>query len=162
MDITFHFPEGHFQYRAAGIFIHDGKVLVTKDDYPLYYYLPGGRIKLHEPSGEAILREISEELQEKVSVERLCYIVESFFVEEVSQERFHEVAFYYQLSVPDTLFAEGDEFTRTEGIKAHRFYWKAISELSELYFQPAFLKERLTNLPERPEHLVLWNGVSGR
>lgn len=156
MDITFKFPEGHFNYRAAGLFIHDGKVLVMKDGRSPYYYLPGGRINLHEPSDEAILREVSEELQEKTSVERLCYIVESFFVEEVSKEKYHEVAFYYQLSVPEALLAEGDEFTRTEGTKTHRFYWKAISELPKLYFQPGFLKERLASLPEHPEHLVIW------
>ena len=124
MDITFKLAEGHFNYRVAGIFIHDGKVLVMKDG--------------------------------RSSVERLCYIVESFFIEEVSQEKFHEVAFYYLLSVPDSLIAEGDEFTRTEGKKTHRFYWKAISELPGLYFQPGFLKGRLDNLPEHPEHLVIW------
>lgn len=156
MDITFKLAEGHFNYRVAGIFIHDSKVLVMKDQRSPYYYLPGGRINLHEPSGEAVLREVSEELHAKTSVERLCYIVESFFIEEVSQEKFHEVAFYYLLSVPDSLIAEGDEFTRTEGKKTHRFYWKAISELPGLYFQPGFLKGRLDNLPEHPEHLVIW------
>ena len=156
MDITFNFPEGHFNYRTAGLFIHDGKVLIMKDGRSPYYYLPGGRIGLHEASADAILREVSEELHTETTVEKLCYVVESFFIEEVSGEKYHEVAFYHKLSVPESLLAEGDEFIRMEGSKTHQFYWKKISELPDLYFHPGFLKNRLDKLPEHPEHLVIW------
>lgn len=156
MDITFKTPEGRFNHRTAGIILHEGKALVMKDQRSPYYYLPGGRISLHETSTEAILREIREEIGVEVKAERLCYVVESYFMEEVSGEKFHEVAFYYLLAPSKELLDMGEEFQLLEnGTKPLRFYWKPLSQLPELYLQPAFLKEKLSNLPVYPEHLVV-------
>lgn len=156
MDITFKTPEGRFNYRAAGIFLHEDKVLLMKDGRSPYYYLPGGRISLHETSTEAILREVREELGVTASIGRLCFVVESYFTEVVAQERFHELAFYYQLTPPQELLQMGESFQRTEnGTKSLSFYWKSLCQLPELYLQPAFLKGKLGCLPDVPEHLVL-------
>lgn len=155
MDITFQMPEGRFNYRAAGIILHKGKVLVMRDDRSPYYYLPGGRISLHESSGEALARELLEELRTETEIQRLCYIVESFFVEEVTKEKFHEVALYYLLKPSEELLGRGEAFTAKEGNREHRFYWKSFAQLRDLYFQPAFLKERLNSLPAVPAHLII-------
>ncbi len=63
-DITFRMANGKFNLRVAGVFIKDSRVLVMSDNDLPYFYLPGGRVKLHETSEAAIRREISEELSE--------------------------------------------------------------------------------------------------
>ena len=155
MDLTFKTPEGRFNHRVAGLLMQEGRVLIMMDQRSPYYYLPGGRIALHETSGEAIVRELREELHTEVTVQRLCYVAESYFIEEVSGERFHEVCFYYQLEPSEELLSRGTEFYSEEGQKRHFFRWASVSELQDLYFQPVFLKGRLQRLPEQTEHLVI-------
>ena len=58
MDLTFKTKEGRFNYRVAGVMIHENKLLIMKDHRAPHYYLPGGRVNLHETSTCAILREI--------------------------------------------------------------------------------------------------------
>ena len=48
MDISFKTDEGRFNYRVAGLLINDGKILIMKDENASYYYVPGGRVSLHE------------------------------------------------------------------------------------------------------------------
>ena len=115
MDLTFKTPEGNFNHRTVGIFIHEGKVLVMQDDNLSYAYLPGGRISLHESSEEAIRREMREELETEVTVERLLWIAESFFTESKSGKRFHEVAFYYLLQPSDDLLQRGEPLNSRKG-----------------------------------------------
>ena len=76
MDLTFKTPEGRFNHRVAGLLMQGDRVLIMMDQRSPYYYLPGGRIALHETSGEAIGREIREELHAEVTVQRLYYRVE--------------------------------------------------------------------------------------
>ncbi len=47
MDLTFKTKEGRFNYRVAGVMIHENKLLIMKDYRAPYYYLPGGRVNLH-------------------------------------------------------------------------------------------------------------------
>ena len=155
MDLTFKTPEGRFNHRVAGLLMQEGRVLIMMDQRSPYYYLPGGRIALHETSEEAIVRELREELHTEVVVRRLCYVAESYFVEEVSGERFHEVCFYYLLEASEELLSRGAEFYSEEGQKRHFFRWEPLSGLQDTYFQPAFLKDRLQQLPEHTEHLVI-------
>ncbi len=61
MDITFKTEEGKFNYRTGAIIIREGKLLAMRDKSP-YYYLPGGRVHLHERVEDAVLREVREEL----------------------------------------------------------------------------------------------------
>ena len=155
MDLTFKTPEGRFNHRVAGLLMQEGRVLIMMDQRSPYYYLPGGRIALHETSEEAIVRELREELHTEVVVRRLCYVAESYFVEEVSGERFHEVCFYYLLEASEELLSRGAEFYSEEGQKRHFFRWEPLSGLQDTYFQPAFLKDRLQQLPEHTAHLVI-------
>ena len=156
MDLTFKTPEGNFNHRAVGIFIHNGKVLVMQDEKLTYAYLPGGRISLCESSEEAIRREMCEELETKVKVKRLLWIAESFFTESKSGKRFHEVAFYYLLQPSDDLLQRGETFELSEGEKHHFiFRWVSFEELQTLDFQPALLKKRFSDLPEQIEHIVM-------
>ena len=92
MDISFKTEQGRFNYRTAGVLIQDGKLLVMQDENSPYYYVPGGRVSFGEATEAALQREISEELGIDVVVQRLLWVVESFFEEDRTKELFHEGA----------------------------------------------------------------------
>lgn len=156
MDISFKTEQGHFNYRVAGLIIHNGHILIMKDETSPYYYIPGGRVSLHESAEEAIKREIKEELRIDVCINRMLWLAESFFVEETNGETFHEIAFYFLLDLVDTsIFERSNPFVLEEnGEQRLRFYWKLLTELKDLYMYPLFLKERILNLPEALEHIM--------
>ncbi|MDZ5010793.1 NUDIX domain-containing protein, partial [Clostridium perfringens] len=115
MDITFKTEVGRFNYRVAGILIHDNKLLIMKDDNSPYYYIPGGRVRMHETSESAIIREIKEEVKIETKVNRLLWVVENLFIEEQSGDRFHEIGLYYLLDIKDeSIFKKGNEFITNE------------------------------------------------
>ncbi|MFR9294885.1 MAG: NUDIX hydrolase, partial [Turicibacter sanguinis] len=99
MDVTFQTDVGRFNYRVAGVLIHENRLLVMTDERSPYYYLPGGRVSMNEESTMAIKREIKEELDVEVEATQLLWIVENFFVEQQSQEQFHEIGMYYLLQL---------------------------------------------------------------
>ena len=155
MDITFKTPAGRFNYRVAGLLIHEGKLLIMQDENQPYYYVPGGRVMLHERSEEALKREISEELNIEVNVKRMLWINENFFEEATLNERFHEICFFYLLELKDKeLLENGDEFIVNEDGKIHTYYWKHVDELQDINVFPLFLKEKITNLPLFIEHIL--------
>ena len=155
MDLSFKTDEGRFNYRVAGLLINENKVLIMKDENSPYYYFPGGRVSMHEKSEDAILREIREELSVDAAIERLLWINENFFEEEVLKEKFHEICFIYLLSLKDDkLLIKGNEFEENEEGKIHTYYWKTFDELKELNVYPLFLKNRCSELPEHLTHFV--------
>lgn len=154
MDITFKTPTGRFNYRVAGLLIHEGKLLIMQDENQPYYYVPGGRVSLHERSEDAMKREISEELNIEVNIKRMLWVNENFFEEAILNERFHEICFFYLLELKDKEFLEnGDEFIVNENGKIHSYYWKNFEELKDINVYPLFLKEKITNLPLYIEHI---------
>ena len=156
MDVTFQTDVGRFNYRVAGVLIHENRLLVMTDARSPYYYLPGGRVSMNEESTMAIKREIKEELDVEVEATQLLWIVENFFVEQQSQEQFHEIGMYYlpQLTEEDIL-KRGQEFIMNEGgYKKLSFLWLPLEKIKHLNIYPLFLKERIMNLPQVPEHLV--------
>lgn len=78
MDITFKTPEGRFNYRACAVIVHDERLLVMKDNRSPYFYLPGGRVLLHETAESAVLREVREELGVEAVIIRPLWMVQSF------------------------------------------------------------------------------------
>ena len=156
MDITFKTEVGRFNYRVAGILIHDNKLLIMKDDNSPYYYIPGGRVRMHETSESAIIREIKEEVEIETKINRLLWVVENLFVEEQSGDRFHEIGLYYLLDIKDeSIFKKGNEFiTNENGQHNLMFTWVELEKIKYLYLYPMFLKERIMNLPDYVEHII--------
>lgn len=149
MDITFRMPAGVFNLRAAAVILHDGCILAMKDDRSPYYYLPGGRIRLHETAESAVLREVAEELGVQARIDRPLWVNQGFFNEDVTRQDFHEICLYFLVDVSHTdLIARGDCFLQREGRRTHRFHWLSLHTLQDEYFYPLFLKERALQLPE--------------
>lgn len=156
MDISFKTEQGHFNYRVAGLIIYGNQILLMKDESSPYYYIPGGRVSLHESAEDAIKREIKEELRIDVKVNRILWSVENFFVEETNGEIFHEIAFYFLLDLLDlSILKRSNPFVlKEDGEQRLRFYWKPITELKDLYMYPLFLKDRILSLPQTLEHII--------
>jgi hydrolase, NUDIX family len=156
MDVTFQTDVGRFNYRVAGVLIHENRLLVMTDERSPYYYLPGGRVSMNEESTMAIKREIKEELDVEVEATQLLWIVENFFVEQQSQEQFHEIGMYYLLQLTEEdILKRGQKFIMNEGgYKKLSFLWLPLEKIKHLNIYPLFLKERIMNLPQVPEHLV--------
>jgi ADP-ribose pyrophosphatase YjhB (NUDIX family) len=89
----------HLNYRVAGVCIHDGHVLLHRDDKDVFWVMPGGRPRLFESSLDALVREMKEEITTHVEVLRLLWVVENFF--EYIGERMHEISYYCQMLLPE-------------------------------------------------------------
>ena len=149
MDLTFKSETGIFNYRVCAVILHGGKILATKDQNSPYFYLPGGRVKLHEPAEKAIVREVREELNVEPKVLRPLWLNQGFFTEDVTGARFHELCLYYLVDISETgLLSKGDRFTMLEGGLPHYYEWIPLSRLESEYLYPLFIKEKIFSLPE--------------
>ena len=122
MDVVLKTGNGRFNFRVCAIITNSGKLLAMRDENAPYYYLPGGRVHLHETAEAAVLRELNEELGISVEIVRLLWINQAFFAE---------------------------DFSRTEGKHTLRFEWLSFEDLETKYIYPEFIKKEIFNLPER-------------
>ena len=149
MDLTFKTEAGIFNYRVCAVILHDGKILATKDQNSPYYYLPGGRVKLHEPAEKAIVREVKEELNVEPKIIRPLWLNQGFFTEDVTGARFHELCLYYLVDISETdLLSRGERFTMMESGCTYYYEWIPLSRLESEYLYPLFIKKKIFNLPE--------------
>ena len=153
MDLTFKTDAGVFNFRVCAIILHQGALLVTKNKATPYYYLPGGRVKLHEDAETAIRRELYEELGIVGKIVRPVWLNQGFFTEDVTKERFHELCIYFLIDVSETdLPYRGNSFVRFEGEKCYLYEWLPLSQIKDEYLYPLFIKEKIHDLPQ---HLTL-------
>ena len=57
-DLTFRTRCGTFNYRVGAVIIHDGRLLLMKNEEEPYYYTVGGRVRFNETTEEAVIREV--------------------------------------------------------------------------------------------------------
>ena len=153
MDLTFKTQQGRFNYRVGAIIIQEGKVLMVKNSDAPYYYSVGGRVKMGESCEEAMLREIEEELGVSAKIERPVFFNESFFTEEFCGEKFHEVAIYFSVKLPENCGPLTCQSV-TENGSTESLHWLEIEKLHEVEAYPLFFAEELLNLPESMKYLV--------
>lgn len=150
MDVTFQTKEGRLNYRACAVILQGDAILAMRDERSPYYYLPGGRVRLHETAEAAVLREIREELGVDAEIVRPLWMNQSFFTEDVSGERYHELCVYFLTDITKTgLLSCGTQFTRREQGRLHRFEWLPFAQLEDAYFYPLFIKRAVFHLPEQ-------------
>ena len=143
-----------FNYRVAGVCIHDSYVLLHQLDTEAFWALPGGRPELLETSSEALLREMQEEMGLRVDIKRLLWIVEGFFSHACI--RFHELGFYYLMHLPAGSGGDdvGAAFTGVEGECTINFRWFPVDALETIPLCPSFLRTAIAHLPPAPVHLI--------
>lgn len=149
MDITFKTENGRFNYRVCAVIINDHKLLAMRDENSPYYYLPGGRVNLHETAENAVLREVKEELEIDAKIIRPLWVNQGFFTEDVTGEQFHELCIYFLMDISQTdILNQGDKFRMYEGNHVHDYEWLAFERLEKEYLYPVFIKKKIFDLPD--------------
>ncbi len=143
-----------FNYRVAGVYIQDGRVLLHRSEEDNFWTFPGGRCEIGELSADTIVREMREETGASFRVIRLLFVIENMFV--YHKVRCHEIGFYYLMkpeTADDTDKIKGRFFGREGTIKLE-FDWFPINSLAKMEIYPILLKTALLNLPNSICHLV--------
>ena len=107
-----------------------------------------------ERTAQTVRREMREETGLDVTVGDLLWLMENFFVYE--DRAFHEIAFYYQMTLPESLPSPQvqPEFTGVEGDKPLTFRWFPLAEVENLRLFPTYFRTALRELPTSPVHVV--------
>lgn len=151
--ITFDEGDLRFNYRVAGIILDNNRVLLTNVEGQDFWFLPGGRGELREPSTEILKREIKEEINEEVSVNRLLWIMENFFEHE--EKSYHELGLYFLAELPETSpVLRTEEFYGEDSGFNLTFRWYNLDEIDGINLVPTVLKEGLKNIPDTTEHII--------
>jgi ADP-ribose pyrophosphatase YjhB (NUDIX family) len=152
--LSFTHPQGRFNYRVVGVVIDRRRLLVHRAEGDDFWALPGGRVEFGESAKVALARELSEELNVSAEVGRLIWVVENFFT--YRDEQYHEVAFYFHVSLPDDspLKTQDEPFTRVDNGTRLLFAWHAIDALEALPLCPAFLRRAIADMPSATQYIV--------
>ncbi|MFD1177818.1 NUDIX hydrolase [Paenibacillus puldeungensis] len=146
--ISFTQDRDKFNFRVVGIVIHNDRILLhttLKDDF---WTLPGGRVEFQESTDKTLVREIKEELDIDIKIDRLIFINEDFF--EYDDLNYHEIGFYYLFSFPEghEIVGMNGEFNGIEDGGRLIFKWFHIQELQNIEVYPERLKEDLKDLSQ--------------
>ena len=147
-----------FNYRVAGVAIHNNTVLLVRMKEFSWWTLLGGRVEMMERSDEALLREMKEELGTEVKIERLLWTTENFHGDETRYG--HEINMFYLMMLPQNChMMKCDEYATEDDGTPILFKWIPRSEISQVEVYPSFLKKALLKLPEKTEHII-WNEIN--
>ena len=158
MDIEFKNKIQKFKYRVNGIVIHNNKILTIKMKNNISYCLPGGHVELGEDTNTAILREMLEELDTNVSIDKEIAIVENFYIDKKGFQT-HELSFYYMVTPENFNKITQQNFQRLENdkgkTKVHNFEWLDLNNLDTFDLKPLFIKNKLINNNYNLEHFII-------
>lgn len=142
MDLTLDVGEYKLNIRAAGVVIHNNKVLVHRNINHEHYALIGGRIAINENSVDTVKREIFEEMGKEVEVQECIAVVENFFT--MKGKRYHEIMFIHKVEFVD----EQDKLIdytldNIEGKDYLKYMWLDIDKIEEYNILPKITKKIL-------------------
>ena len=142
MDITIDVDDYKLNVRAAGVMIHNGKVLVHKNVNSDYYALIGGRVEIGESSEDTIKREIKEELGKDIKIKEYISTIENFF--EIKGSKYHEIMFVYGIEFINEEDKKIDYVMKNiEGKDYLQYEWIELDRIEEYTLLPKVLKEVL-------------------
>ena len=86
----------NMRLRVAGVLVHDKNLLLVQHekDGKIYWLLPGGGVRLGEPLYDSLKREFYEELNLRIAVHGLFFVVETISPQgdHILQPTFHVTA----------------------------------------------------------------------
>jgi len=147
-DILYKTDHTVFSYRAAGILVKDGAVLLQKPTNDPGHAFPGGHVTFGETAEETLVREFREEMGAEIEVGGLRWVGEIFIP--VGSRRMHQLCLYYDVhlrdpaSIPTTGSFQGTESMEGKSFRMG-FHWIPIEALDHILVYPpetiGFLKE---------------------
>ena len=142
MDITIDVEDYKLNVRAAGVIIHNNKVLVNKNVNSDHYALVRGRIEIGENSVDTIKREIKEELGKDIEITGYISTIENFF--EMKGSKYHEIMFVHKVEFVN----EEDkriEYTleNIEGKDYLKYEWLELDKIEQYPLWPKAIREVL-------------------
>ena len=161
-DITFETDDGYFIYKVGAIIIHENKVLMVKNANFPYYYPVGGRVAFGETSETAAKREAVEETNVKFEIDRLAFVHENFFVDNIfggAAVPNHAIELYYLMKTPDDMTNMTEGSIGADG-GVESLHWLPIDKLSDYPVFPEFYKTELQNLTNEVKHFVTKDNTS--
>lgn len=157
-DIEFKTDTKKFKYRVNGIIIHNNKLLTIKMKNNISYCLPGGHVELGEDTKTAIIREMKEETDTDMAIDKEIAIVENFYLDK-NNFNTHEISFYYIVNPSNFDKIKLINYEKNEMdkgvLKKHKFEWLDIPSLNNYDFRPDFLKEKLIKKNYTFEHIII-------
>ena len=93
-DLAIKIDSYKLNIRAAGVIIHNGKILLHKGETANHYALLGGHVRIGENSQDTVKREIQEELGKEIEITGYISTIENFF--ELKGIKYHEIMFVYK------------------------------------------------------------------
>ncbi len=152
MDITLDVEDYKLNIRAAGVIIHNGKILAHRNINSDHYALVGGRVQIGENSAKTVKREIQEELGKNIEITSYIATIENFF--EMKGSKYHEILFVHQA---EFINDEDKEIEYTlknkEGKDYLQYEWLDLNKIEEY---PLYPKAIQTILKEQkfPTHKI--------
>ena len=142
MDITIDLEDYKLNVRAAGVIIHNNKILVHRNINSDHYALVGGRVEIGENSVDTIKREIKEELGKDIEITGYISTIENFF--EMKGSKYHEIMFVHKVEFVD----EEDkriEYTleNIEGKDYLKYEWLELNKIEQYPLWPKAIREIL-------------------
>lgn len=152
MDLTLDVEDYKLNIRAAGLIIHNNKVLTHHNLKENHCCLPGGRIHIGESSNKTLKREIMEELGKEVEILGYAATIENFF--EMKNKKYHELFFLYNVEFVN---AEDKKIEYTlhnkEGKDYLQYDWVDIDKIDNYNLLPMCLKE-VVKSKKFPVHII--------
>lgn len=127
--------------RAAAVIERAGQVLLHRAEGDAFWALPGGGIEPGESAGEALVREMQEELGLVVAPGALVCVVENFFT--YQGMAYHETGLQVQPQPGGLLDQSPGPYEGVEGRRRLEFAWFDRTALAGLDLKPPFLREAL-------------------
>jgi ADP-ribose pyrophosphatase YjhB (NUDIX family) len=152
MDLTIDVEDYKLNVRAAGVIIHNNKLLTHRNVNSDHYALVGGRVEIGEDSATTVKREIKEELGKDVEITGYIATVENFF--EMNGSKYHEILFIHQVEFIDEQDKKiENDLKNVEGKDYLKYEWKELDKIDEY---PLFPEEVKNILKENkfPVHVI--------
>ena len=140
-DIYFSQGGHKFSYRAQGLLLRDGHILLQTDVRgDSEYALPGAQVRFGETAAEALARRFRDETGTAIAVDGFAWAEENFF--SWAGENFQQLALTFHAHPVGAL--PPDSFPGKEETAPHlRFHWVPLERLDAITVYPRNLSELL-------------------
>ena len=152
MDLTLDVEDYKLNIRAAGVIIHNNKILAHRNLNKDHYCIPGGRVEIGENSEKTVKREIQEELGKQIEITGYVATIENFF--EMNESKYHEIYFLHEIEFTNE---EDKKINYTmhneEGKEYLQYEWLDLDRIEEYNILPKCLKQVLKS-KNFPVHII--------